>query len=168
MTAHRHLSLTSVAIAACTAAAIAGCGSSSSSDSAKTSSSSSSATGSGYGSSSSSAGSSSSSSAFKVEGTPVSFHSAKTVSGAGTSVELDDNYFKPTVIKGKPGSMVKLELANEGAAEHNFKLDAQHIDKDLEAGKKATVSVKIPAKGRLTFYCKYHVAKGMGGALQSS
>jgi len=149
------LFLSSVALAA-------GCGSDSQGSSSQSSSSS--GAGSGYGSSSSR--SSSSAGGFAVEGTPVAFHGQKTFSGEG-SVELDDNYFEPTLIKGKAGATVKLELENEGAREHNFTLERQHLDKDVEAGKKVVVSVKIPASGRLTFYCKYHVAKGMGGALQA-
>jgi len=147
---------------------IAACGSDSGSSSKASSGSSSSQSGSagGYGSSSS-ASPKASTGGFKVEGTPVSLHGTKTVSGE-TSVELDDNYFKPTVLKGKPGATVKLELENEGAAEHNFTLESQHVNKDVEAGHKAVVNVKIPAKGRLTFYCEYHVKRGMGGALQSS
>src|SRR4051794_22431237 len=153
--------------------AMAGCGSDSSSSSkASSGESSSSSAGSsqgagGYGSSGSSSSSSASGSAsgFKVEGTPVTLKGTKTVSGE-SSVELDDDYFKPTVIKGKPGATVKLELENEGAAEHNFTLESQHVNKDVEAGHKAVVQVKIPTKGRLTFYCEYHVKRGMCGALQ--
>src|SRR4051794_17367420 len=55
--------------------------------------------GGGYGSSSSSSASSQGSTeGLKVEGTPVSLHGEKTVSGE-TSVELDDNYFEPTVLR---------------------------------------------------------------------
>jgi plastocyanin len=120
------------------------------------------------GSSPAPAATSASAGALSVEGTPVADHGTKTVAGGQLSVELDDNYFKPTVIKGKAGSTVRLELENEGQAEHNFELEQQQIDKDVEAGAKATVTVKIPTSGRVTFYCKYHVSKGMGGALEAS
>jgi plastocyanin len=89
------------------------------------------------------------------------------VSGT-TEVELDDYYFEPTVLKGKPGAKVTLELKNEGKVEHNFSLDAQHIDKDLDAGKSATVTVTLPQSGELSFYCKYHKSRGMAGALAAS
>ena len=39
------------------------------------------------------------------------------------------------------------------------------IDKDLEAGEDAKVSVTIPKSGVVSFYCKYHKSMGMAGAL---
>jgi plastocyanin len=80
-------------------------------------------------------------------------------------VELDDNYFEPTVVKGTPGSQVKLELANEGGTEHNFRLSDQGIDQDVEPGEKADVVVTIPQSGEVAFVCKYHEQLGMAGAL---
>ena len=35
------------------------------------------------------------------------------------------------MLKGKPGSKVTLEFRNDGAVEHHFSIDAQHIDKGL-------------------------------------
>src|SRR4051794_21555097 len=85
----------------------------------------------------------------------TSSSSASTASGGGgsTEVEMYDNYFKPKTITGKAGSTVKVELKNEGQREHNFKIDSQkQADADLEPGKNATVSVKIPASGTVQFY----------------
>ena len=100
-------------------------------------------------------------------GVSANDHGTKQVSGM-TEVELDDYYFEPTVLKGKPGQKVTLELKNEGKTEHNFSIDAQKIDKDLEPGKSAMVSVTIPQSGQISFYCKYHKSRGMAGALQAS
>jgi plastocyanin len=102
-----------------------------------------------------------------LAGVSANDHGTKQVSGT-TEVELDDYYFDPTVLKGKPGQKVTLELKNEGKVEHNFSIDAQHIDKDIEPGKSATVSVTIPQSGQISFYCKYHKSRGMAGALQAS
>jgi len=99
-----------------------------------------------------------------VAGVPANNHGTKSVSSEA-EVELDDYYFKPTVLKGKPGSSVTLELKNEGSVEHNFTIDSQGIDKDLQAGKDAEVTVTIPQSGEISFYCKYHKAMGMAGAL---
>jgi plastocyanin len=99
-----------------------------------------------------------------VAGVSANDHGTKSVSDEA-EVELDDYYFKPTVLKGKPGSSVTLELKNEGSVEHNFTIDSQGIDKDLEAGKDAKVSVTIPKSGVVSFYCKYHKSMGMAGAL---
>src|SRR5207244_13361261 len=88
----------------------------------------------------------------------------KTVSSSA-EVQLDDYYFKPTVLTGRPGSTLTLMLKNEGSVEHNFSIDGQTIDKDLEAGDSAKVSVTIPKSGAISFYCKYHKSMGMAGAL---
>src|ERR671937_1899567 len=90
-----------------------------------------------------------------IAGVSANDHGSKQISGE-TEVELDDYYFEPTVLKGKPGARVTLELKNEGKVEHNLSIDAQHIDKDIEPGKSATVSVTIPQSGQISFYCKYH------------
>jgi plastocyanin len=99
-----------------------------------------------------------------VAGVSANNHGSESVSGTA-EVELDDYYFKPTVLKGKPGSDVTLELKNEGSVEHNFTIDSQGIDKDLEAGEDAKVSVTIPKSGVVSFYCKYHKSSGMAGGL---
>jgi plastocyanin len=101
-----------------------------------------------------------------IQGQDASNHGTKDASGASSvEVEMDDYYFEPTVLKGKPGSSVTLELKNEGSVEHNFTIDSQGIDKDLEAGEDAKVSVTIPKSGVVSFYCKYHKSMGMAGAL---
>src|ERR671937_1859221 len=102
-----------------------------------------------------------------LAGVSANDHGTKQVSGT-TEIELDDYYFEPTVLKGKPGAKVTLELKNEGKVEHNFSLDAQHIDQDVDAGESAKVTVTIPQSGMLSFYCKYHKSMGMAGALEAS
>jgi len=102
-----------------------------------------------------------------VGGVKANNHGSKTVSSSA-EVELDDYYFKPTVIQGKAGSTVTLELKNEGSVEHNFSIDGQTIDKDLEPGDSAKVTVTIPKSGSISFYCKYHKSMGMAGALEVS
>jgi plastocyanin len=94
---------------------------------------------------------------------------ADDASGAsgGGEVEMYDNYFKPKTITGKPGQMVKIELKNEGKAEHNFKIDGQKADADVEPGKGASVTVKIPMSGSVRFYCEYHKALGMTGSVKA-
>ena len=101
-----------------------------------------------------------------IAGVSANDHGTKQVSGE-TEVELDDYYFEPTVLKGEPGARVTLELDNEGKVEHNFSIDAQGIDEDVEAGETATVTVTIPRSGEVSFFCKYHKSMGMAGALES-
>ena len=101
-----------------------------------------------------------------IAGVQANDHGSKNVSSEA-EVELDDFYFEPTVLRGKPGSQITLELKNEGSTEHNFSIDSQSIDKDVEAGEDAKVTVTFPKSGELSFYCKYHKGKGMAGALSA-
>jgi plastocyanin len=92
-------------------------------------------------------------------------HGTESFAGGSGEVELDDFYFKPTTIQGKPGQSVTLELKNEGKEEHNFSISSQHIDKDIEAGESDIVKVKVPKSGTVQFFCSYHKAQGMVGTL---
>ena len=83
-------------------------------------------------------------------------------------LEADDFYFNPTTLKGTAGEKLKLEVKNEGSAEHNFTLEDQNIDQDVDAGEDATVTVTFPDSGVLEFFCKYHKSSGMVGQLQAS
>ena len=103
-----------------------------------------------------------------IAGLEANDHGSATVEDSGkTEVELDDDYFEPTVLEGKPGENVLLELKNEGGSEHNFTLEDQSIDQDVDAGEETEVMVKIPQSGELSFYCKYHKDLGMAGALKA-
>jgi plastocyanin len=129
---------------------LAGCGSSSSSSKSTTGS----------------TGSSGGGGQKTIAGLMANDHGTKTASSSGTTeIELDDYYFKPTVIQGKAGQKVKLELKNEGKVEHSFVVDSQGIDKTLQPGEDGKVTVKIPASGAVSFYCKFHKSEGMAGAL---
>lgn len=104
-----------------------------------------------------------------VAGVAALDHGTKDASGMEElDVELDDDYFEPTVITGTPGQKLKLELENEGSNEHNFTLESQSLDNDVDAGEKADVTVTIPQSGQLSFYCRYHKQLGMAGALAAS
>lgn len=99
-----------------------------------------------------------------VAGVAANNHGTKSVSGTA-EVELYDYYFEPTVLRGKPGSQVTLELKNEGKVEHNFTIDSQGISKNIQPGTSIKVSVTIPKSGAVAFYCRFHRSRGMAGAL---
>lgn len=105
-----------------------------------------------------------------IDGTKVDSHGTKDVSGASGKVEIElyDNYFEPTVLKGKPGQKVELELKNEGKTTHTFTISAQSVDKELQPGDETETEVTFPKNGQLEFVCKFHQSLGMVGALQSS
>ena len=105
-----------------------------------------------------------------IMGTQTESHGTKDVSSESGKVEIElyDNYFEPTILKGKPGQMVELELKNEGSATHSFTLADQSVDKVIQPGDETETDVKFPASGELKFVCKFHGSEGMIGALQSS
>jgi len=105
-----------------------------------------------------------------IMGTQVDSHGTKDVSSESGKVEIElyDNYFEPTILKGKPGQMVELELKNEGSATHSFVLAEQNVDKVIQPGDETETDVKFPASGELKFVCKFHEGEGMVGALMTS
>src|SRR4029453_19061651 len=105
-----------------------------------------------------------------IMGSQVESHGTKDVTTASGKVEIElyDNYFEPTILKGKPGQMVEVELKNEGKTAHTFTLAEQSVDKEIQPGDETETDVKFPASGELQFVCKFHGAEGMMGALQTS
>ena len=105
-----------------------------------------------------------------IGGTQVDSHGTKDVSNESGKVEIDlyDNYFEPTVLKGKPGQTVELELKNEGKAAHTFTLAEQSVDKEIQPGDETETEVKFPQSGELKFVCRFHQGLGMLGALETS
>ena len=144
---------TITALLAVAALGLAACGSSDDNSSASSSSGSSSAAGGGYGSG----------------GSKTTSSNAATSTGSGeVKLGMVDDKFQPTTITGKAGSTVKVELKNNGRNEHNFTIESQKVDKDVEAGEDATVTVKIPASGTVQFFCEYHKGLGMTGTVKAN
>ena len=104
-----------------------------------------------------------------IMGTQVESHGTKDVSGETEKIEieLDDNYYEPTILKGKPGQTVELELKNEGNATHTFTLSEQSVDKEIQPGDETETEVTFPQSGELKFVCKFHEGEGMIGALEA-
>ena len=87
----------------------------------------------------------------------------------GTAQKVDvatNNYaFSPAELHGTPGQKMTIHLTNASGTEHNFTLEDQDIDQDIESGDDADVTVTFPASGQLVFVCEYHESKGMKGTL---
>lgn len=105
-----------------------------------------------------------------IGGVAAESHGTKDVSGESGKVEIEmyDNFFEPTVLKGKPGQKVKLELKNSGKAAHTFTVSEQSVDEEIQPADEAEVDVTFPQSGELTFVCKFHKSSGMVGALEAS
>jgi len=97
----------------------------------------------------------------------ISDHGTLEVKGQTTiELEADEYYFKPTFLQGTPGQRLALEIENESGTLHNLSLPEQHLDTDIPPKGKVTVEVVFPASGTMRFFCKFHEALGMHGALR--
>ena len=105
-----------------------------------------------------------------IAGTQAESHGTKDVSDESGKVEIElyDNYFEPTVLKGTPGQKVELELKNEGETAHTFTISKQSVDKEIQPGDETETDVTFPQSGQLEFVCKFHQGEGMIGALETS
>jgi plastocyanin len=78
--------------------------------------------------------------------------------GGENEIQLVASDFKwdQTSLDMKAGSQVKVEVRNQGQAEHNFTFTEGKANQDVEAGEDATVTFTAPAAGSYPFFCKYH------------
>ncbi len=105
-----------------------------------------------------------------IGGVATEVHGTKDVSGETGKVEVEmyDDFFEPTVLKGTPGQKVTIELVNEGKEAHTFTVTEQSVDQEVQPGDEAEADVTFPESGELTFICKFHESSGMVGALEPS
>ena len=84
--------------------------------------------------------------------------------GGGTEIQLVASNFKfdKTSLDMQSGSQVKVELRNQGQAEHNFTFTEAGASQDVEAGEDATATFTAPAAGSYQFHCKYHPSQMKG------
>jgi uncharacterized cupredoxin-like copper-binding protein len=77
-----------------------------------------------------------------------------------------DIYFEPKEVAIPADTDVTFHLPNDGAAAHNFSIDALGIDVDLAPGSEEQVVINAPA-GTYEYYCNVpgHKEAGMVGTL---
>jgi plastocyanin len=86
------------------------------------------------------------------------------VNGAITIRESDFK-FDPTFIKVPKGTTtITVSVTNTDNDPHTFTIPAQNLDTVVNPGQTATVTVTVPSKGALAFYCHFHKQLGMQGA----
>src|SRR6266540_72744 len=100
-------------------------------------------------------------------------HGSKDVSGESSfDLEADndgnDFYFDPTVLQGSAGQTLTIKVENEGDTKHNFTIEDQNIDEDVDPGKDVEVTVTFPQSGVVEFFCEYHRTLGMAGELTTT
>jgi plastocyanin len=84
-----------------------------------------------------------------------------------TTLVLKDNVFDPADFTVAAGSQITLK--NEGAALHNFSVEGQNIDKDIQPGETENEDILEGLQpGTYTMFCKYHRSIGMEGTLTIS
>jgi plastocyanin len=86
-------------------------------------------------------------------------------STGGTTLTLKDNVFDPATITEAAGAQIT--VMNAGGTLHNFSVEGQNIDKDIQPGETETEDLGLPA-GTYTMFCKYHRPVGMEGTLTVS
>lgn len=91
-------------------------------------------------------------------------HGAVPAAGAQLSIQAEDVFFAPTCETGVRAGTVTLIVHNSGQALHNVSIPDQNIDQDVAKGATITVTVTVGATP-VAFFCKYHRAAGMVGAL---
>ena len=84
--------------------------------------------------------------------------------GGGTEIQLVASNFKfdKTSLDMQSGGQVKVEIRNQGQAEHNFTFAEAGANQDVEAGEDATATFTAPAAGSYQFFCKYHPSQMKG------
>jgi hypothetical protein len=96
--------------------------------------------------------------------TGTNLHGAAAASGSQILIEASDFFFSPTCVTGLHSRTITLRVHNMGVVLHNVSIPALHIDQDMSPGQTITVVVKMGSTP-LVFFCKYHRASGMLGAL---
>ncbi len=93
-------------------------------------------------------------------------HGSRDVRGqVALTLEVDDDYFAPTFLWGKPGQTLRLQVANESGTLHNISFPALRIDQDILPHGSVEVQMTFPPAGALHFFCKLHGALGMSGEI---
>jgi plastocyanin len=99
-------------------------------------------------------------------GAAINLHGiARVRDGGSVEMEIDEDYFEPSVLKGPPGATVTIELHNEGTRPHNFSVPGQGIDLQCGVRSRDDVTITFPRSGVLVFSCRYTATSGMRGAL---
>ena len=81
------------------------------------------------------------------------------------AVAASNFVFSPSVIVARPGQVLKLVVHNGSSTPHNISQADQHVNTDLAPGTTSTVTLTVPASGRLVFTCEYHAGAGMAGTV---
>jgi plastocyanin len=83
-------------------------------------------------------------------------------------VAARDFAFAPTNLTGAVGEPIEITLTNTGETLHTFTIDEYNVDVEVPAGEKATFDVLPSEPGEFNYYCRFHQAQGMFGAISTT
>jgi len=100
------------------------------------------------------------------EATPAASASGGSAAAQEFTVTSHDIYFEPKELEIPADTDVKVLLPNQGAAPHNFSIDALKISVDMAPGEEKDATINAPA-GEYEYYCNVpgHKQAGMVGKL---
>jgi plastocyanin len=97
--------------------------------------------------------------------TPAECSDVSSSQGAPAPLTMKDTFFEPQCLA--VSSTQQLTLTNAGDALHNFSIEDQGVDIDVEAGSELSTDPleDLVRPGTFRFVCKYHESQGMVGTL---
>jgi plastocyanin len=97
--------------------------------------------------------------------TPAECADVSASEGAAAPLTMQDNFFEPLCLA--VSSTQEITLTNAGTALHNFSIEDQEVDIDVEAGAEETTGPveELVRPGTFRFVCKYHEDQGMVGTI---
>jgi plastocyanin len=82
-------------------------------------------------------------------------------SATTSTITMRDDEFVPSTATIAVGDV---ELVNEGESPHNFTIEGQGVDVDVDPGTTTTQPIDLAA-GTYTIFCAFHRSDGMQGSL---
>jgi plastocyanin len=105
----------------------------------------------------------------KIGGVTATYHATANAGGLKKiTIQIADNYFDPTVIHGRPGQQLVLDLENETRSVHTFTTANLSADIEVQPGSVAAGKVTLPQSGNLLFFCRINKDRGMAGVFNVS
>jgi plastocyanin len=104
-----------------------------------------------------------------VAGETAIYHGTEDITGASrVTIDMEDTYFSPTVLRGEPGQRLQLTLRNRGKSPHHFATADDQLIVEVQPGLTADGRITLPSSGNLSFYCLLHRQDAMAGAFNVS
>ena len=82
-------------------------------------------------------------------------------SGTTSTITMRDNEFVPSAATIAVGDV---DLVNEGQSPHNFTIEGQGVEVNVDPGTTTTQPIDLAA-GTYTIFCAFHRSDGMQGSL---